>query len=41
MHMPYIKQAMGQPKVVPIIVGEMKKEKLQKFGAILAPYFED
>ena len=41
MHMPFIKIAMGNAKVVPIIVGEMKEEALDKFGSVLAPYFDD
>lgn len=39
--MPYIRQTMGGVKVVPIIVGDMKKPQLQKLGSALARYFED
>ena len=41
MHLPYIRQAMGEVKVVPIIVGELKEQDLLKLGAGLAPYFDD
>ena len=39
--MPYIRQTLGPVKVVPIVVGEMKGEVLDKLGAVLAPYFDD
>lgn len=41
MHMPYIRQTMGEAKVVPIIVGDLGKELFDKVGKVLAPYFDD
>jgi hypothetical protein len=41
MHMPYIRQALGPAKVIPIIVGDIKGDALDKLGTALAPYFDD
>ena len=41
MHMPFIRHVLGPVKVVPIIVGEMREEILDRVSSVLAPYLEE